>query len=137
MILDDLSEARLEATGLADELREVASAGRIALAGVAESARVSRAALRETSDATRGLSAAFRSALSSAFRSAALDGAKLSGVLKGLALDLSRSIASRAIGGLSNQIGSALGQGIGSLLPFAKGVLSADRLCSPCQGAWA
>ena len=106
---------------LAADLRTLAAESRTAFAAVAEGARNSRTALRETSDATRALSGAFKSALGGAFRAAAQDGAKLSDVLKGVALDLSRSLANRAIGGLSNQLGTALGQGVASILPFAKG----------------
>jgi phage-related minor tail protein len=106
---------------LTADLRTLAAESRTAFAAVAEGARSSRAALRDTSDATRALSGAFKSALGGAFRAAAQDGAKLSDVLKGVALDLSRSLANRAIGGLSSQLGTALGQGVASILPFAKG----------------
>ena len=106
---------------LTADLRTLAAESRTAFAAVAEGARSSRAALRDTSDATRALSGAFKSALGGAFRAAAQDGAKLSDVLKGVALDLSRSLANRAIGGLSSQLGTALGQGVASILPFSKG----------------
>jgi len=106
---------------LTTDLRSLATESRQAFATVAEGARSSRAALRETSEATRALSTAFRSALGGAFRAASQDGAKLSDVLKGIALDLSNSLANRAISGLSNQLGNALGQGVASILPFAKG----------------
>jgi len=106
---------------LTTDLRSLATESRQAFATVAEGARSSRAALRETSEATRALSTAFRSALGGAFRAASQDGAKLSDVLKGIALDLSSSLANRAINGLTNQLGSALGQGVASILPFAKG----------------
>jgi len=106
---------------LTNDLRILATESRQAFAAVAEGARTSRAALRETSEATRALSCAFRTALGGAFRAASQDGAKLSDVLRGVALDLSRSLANSAISGLSNQLGGALGQGIASILPFAKG----------------
>jgi len=106
---------------LTNDLRILATESRQAFAAVAEGARTSRVALRETSEATRALSGAFRTALGGAFRAASQDGAKLSDVLRGVALDLSRSLANSAISGLSNQLGGALGQGIASILPFAKG----------------
>ena len=108
-------------SALRGDLRTLAIESREAFAAVTEGARSSRAALRETSEATRTLSSAFRTALGGAFRAVTQDGAKLSDVLKGVALDLSNSIANRAISGLSNQLGGALGQGIASILPFAKG----------------
>ena len=110
-----------EPSELRADLRVLATESRAAFATVAEGARSSRAALQETSEATRTLSSAFKTALGGAFRAATQEGAKLSDVLKGVALDLSNSIANRAISGLSNQLGGALGQGISSILPFAKG----------------
>lgn len=104
-----------------EDLRDLATESRTAFASITEGARTSRAALRETSDATRALSGAFKTALGGAFRDAARDGAKLSDVLKGVALDLANSLANRAIGGLTNQLGNALGAGIANILPFAKG----------------
>lgn len=106
---------------LADGLRDLATESRTAFASVTEGARASRAAMRETAEATRTLSSAFKSALGGAFRDLATDGAKLSDVLKGVALDLSRSLANQAISGLSNQLGNALGSGLANILPFAKG----------------
>jgi phage-related minor tail protein len=120
---------------ITSNLRTLASESRAAFATVTEGARASRAALRETSDATRALSGAFKSALGGAFRAAAQDGAKLSDVLKGVALDLSRSLANQAIGGLSNQLGNALGNGVASILPFAKGgVIDAGQVRRFAQG---
>ena len=110
-----------EPSELRTDLRALATESRAAFAAVAEGARSSRAALQETSEATRALSSAFKTALGGAFRAATQEGTKLSDVLKGVALDLSNSIANRAISGLSNQLGGALGQGISSILPFAKG----------------
>lgn len=120
---------------LTEDLRRLAAESRTAFATVAEGARNSRTAIRETSDATRALSGAFRTALGGAFRAATEEGARLSDVLKGVALDLSRSLANRAIGGLSNQLGDALGQGLASLLPFAKGgVIESGRVKKFAQG---
>ena len=122
-------------TTLTSDLRTLAAESRSAFAAIAEGARTSRAALRETSDATRTLSNAFRSALGGAFRAASQDGARLSDILRGVALDLSSSLANRAIGGLSNQLGSALGQGIASILPFAKGgVIDSGHVKKFAQG---
>ncbi len=122
-------------TTLTANLRTLAAESRAAFAALAEGARTSRAALREASDATRTLSNAFRSALGGAFRAASQDGARLSDILRGVALDLSNSLANRAIGGLSNQLGSALGQGIASILPFAKGgVIDSGHVKKFAQG---
>jgi len=120
---------------LTTELRTLRAESQTAFAAVTEGARTSRAALRETSDATRALSSAFRTALSGAFRAASQDGAKLSDILKSVALDLSRSLANNAIGAVSNQLGGALGQGIASILPFAKGgVIDAGQVKKFAQG---
>ena len=120
---------------LTNDLRALSVESRQAFATVTEGARSSRAALRETSEATRALSAAFKTALGGAFRAASQDGAKLSDVLKGVALDLSNSLANRAISGLTNQLGGALGQGIASILPFAKGgVIDAGQVRRFAQG---
>lgn len=117
--MTDFTETRADAAALTAELRAAAAEGRKALAGIADGARASKSALRDATDATRTLSSAFRTALGGAFRSAALDGAKLSDVLHGFALDLSRSVARQAVGGLSDQLGGALGQALGGL--FGKG----------------
>lgn len=120
---------------LTADLRALNAESRTAFAALEEGARRSRAALRETSDATRALSGAFRTALGGAVREATKEGAKLSDVLKGIAVDLSRSLANRAIGGLTNQLGGALGQGIASLIPFAKGgVIDAGQVRKFAQG---
>ena len=117
-----------------EDLRDLATESRTAFASITDGAQASRAALRETSDATRALSSAFKSALGGAFRDAARDGAKLSDILKGVALDLSRSLANRAIGGLTNQLGNALGAGIANILPFAKGGVVSGATAFPMRG---
>lgn len=120
---------------LTADLRTLSLESRQAFASISEGARASRAALRETSDATRALSGAFKSALGGALRDAAQDGAKLSDVLKGVALNLANSLANSAIGGLTDQLGGALGQGIASILPFAKGgVIDAGQVRRFAQG---
>jgi len=114
---------------LSTGFREASTSGRASLAAIAESARATRAELARTAEAGKTLSTSLSSGLDRAFKSALKDGAKLSDVLRTLALDVSRSVASKAIGGLTDQIGGALGgplsgiftKGIGSLLPFAKG----------------
>jgi len=116
--------------------RGVTSAVRLSMSGVTDSVRSATAEITRANEAGKTLSTALSSGLDTAFRSAIKDGAKLSDILRNLALDVSRSVASRAIGGLTSQItdgiGNAAGQGAGGLLsagigglfdllPFAKG----------------
>lgn len=110
---------------LSSGFREASTSGRASLAAIAEGARATRAELARTAEAGQILSASLSSGLDRAFKSALKDGTKLSGILRALALDVSRSVASKAIGGLTDRIGGAvggaIGQGIGGLLGFAKG----------------
>lgn len=121
MTRDDITETRTDLASLTAAFREVSAAGRATFASVATDARATRTALVQTTDAGKALSSALRSGLNTAFRSALQDGARLSDILRSLALDVGRSVASNAIGGLANQIGGAIGQGLGTVLPFAKG----------------
>ena len=120
-----------EAESLTRAMEGTGRAAREAMQAVAEGASASRAALRDASAATADLSGALRSSLGGAFRAAALEGKGLSDVLRGLALDLSRAVASKAIGGLADSLGGALGD----VLPFAQGgVIDAGRIRRFAQG---
>ena len=121
MTPDDLTATRTDLAALSASFRELSTTGRSALAGVATDARAARAALAQTSEAGKTLSASLSSGLNRAFQSALQDGAKLSDVLRGLALDVSRSLASSALRGVTGQLSGAIGQGIGSFFGFAKG----------------
>lgn len=125
----DIAALATDIAALSNGFRTASTAGRASLGSIAESARATRAELTRTAEAGKTLSTALSSGLDKAFGAALKDGAKLSDVLRTLALDVSRSAASSAIGGLTGQIsgalggtlGAAIGQGIGSILPFAKG----------------
>ena len=117
----DLAALSRETATLAGGFRDAATAGRASLAGIAESARAARAELARTTEAGKTLSQSLSSGLDRAFRSALKDGAKLSDILRTLALDISRSIASKAIGGLTDSLSGAIGNAFGGFLPFAKG----------------
>jgi len=81
-------------------------------------------------EATR-LGRSFGSAITSAFEDAAINGRKLSDVVRGLALDFSRSALRDALSPLKSTFGGLLGSAIGNvntgsgglagLLPFAEG----------------
>ena len=118
---DSLTPTPSDLAALASGFRETATTGRASLAAIAESARATRTELARTSEAGKTLGATLSSSLDRAFGSALKDGAKLSDVLRTLALDVSRSVASKAIGGLTGPISGALGSAIGGFLPFAKG----------------
>ena len=113
----DIAPLRGDLSALTTGFREAATTGRASLAAIAESARATRTELARTTEAGKTLSTSLSSGLNRAFGSALKDGAKLSDILRTLALDVSRSVASNAIGGLTGQLGSAFG----GLLPFAKG----------------
>jgi len=121
----DTAALATDIAALSTGFRTAATAGRASLGSIAESARAARAELARTTEAGKTLSTALSTGLDKAFGAALKDGAKLSDILRTLALDVSRSVASNAISGLTGQISGALGgvigQGIGSLLPFAKG----------------
>lgn len=124
-----IAPLRTDLAALSSGLREASTSGRAALAALAEGASATRAELARTAEAGKILSTSLSSGLDRAFKSALKDGAKLSDILRSLALDVSRSVASQAIGGLTDRIGGALGgalggaigQGVGGLLGFAKG----------------
>lgn len=90
-------------------------------------------ALTKVDEVGKALSVTLSTGLDTALKSAVKDGAKLSDVLRGLALDVSRSLASRFIGGLTDElsgaVGGAMGGGftnlvsgiLGGLSGFAKG----------------
>jgi len=128
---DTLAIAPLKAdlAAISTGFREASTSGRASLSAIAESARATRAELARTAEAGKVLSSSLSSGLDRAFKSALEDGAKLSDVMRSLALDVSRSVASKAIGGLTDRIGGALGgtlggalgKGIGSLFGFARG----------------
>lgn len=115
----DIAPLRGDLSALSTGFRTVATTGRASLAAIAESARATRAEITRTTEAGKTLSTALSSGLNRAFGSALTDGARLSDILRTLALDLSRSVASSAISGLTSQLGGA----IGGLLPFAKGAV--------------
>ncbi len=121
MTPDDLTDTRTELAALSASFRDIAGTGRASLASVADSARATRAELARITDAGRALSQSLSSGLDRAFSSALKDGAKLSDILRGLALDISRSVASKAIGGLTDQVSGALGGAVGGLFGFSKG----------------
>lgn len=139
MTPEEIAATRAEITDLAASFRTIATTGRTSLASVADSARATRDAITQTSEAGKTLSQSLSSGLDRAFKSALTDGAKLSDVLRNLALDVSRSLASSAISGLTNQLGGALGQslqsGITGLLGFSKGAtIDAGRVRAFAQG---
>lgn len=136
MTLDELTDARLETGELAAELRGVAATGRAAFDGLREDAARARASLDDTAKITRTLSTSLRTGLSRALRSALIDGAKLSDVLRGLALDVSRKVAGRAIDGLAGQISGAIGGafGAGNIRAFAQGGVISGPTLFPMQG---
>ncbi len=113
----DIAPLRGDLTALTTGFREAAATGRASLSAIAESARATRTELARTTEAGKTLSTALSGGLNRAFGSALRDGAKLSDILRTLALDVSRSVASTAIGGLTGSISGA----IGNLLPFARG----------------
>ena len=116
-----IAPLRGDLADLAAGFREVSTTGRASLSAVAEGARAARAELARATQAGETLSRSLSDGLDRAFRSALTDGASLSGLLRALALDVSRSVASKAIGGLSTQIAGALGGAVGGLFGFAKG----------------
>lgn len=110
---------------LADAVKDAAPA----LSRAAQGVRTVRDELTRTTKEGDKLSATLTAGFDRAFSAAFKDGAKLSDVLRNLALDLSRTVASKAVDGLTGQIsgalGSTLGNGLGSVLggflPFARG----------------
>ena len=116
-----IAPLRGDLADLAAGFREVSTTGRASLSAVAEGARAARAELARATQAGETLSRSLSDGLDRAFRSALTDGASLSGLLRALALDVSRSVASQAIGGLTRQLSGAIGGVVGTLLPFAKG----------------
>jgi len=129
----DLAPLKTDLSALISGFRDASSSGRASLGSLAEGARATRAELARTAEAGKTLSDALSSGLDRAFTAALKDGAKLSDVLRTLALDVSRSVATKAIGGLTQQVSGAIGgvfssgiggavtQGIGGLFGFAKG----------------
>ena len=118
---DPLTPSPSDLAALSSGFRDASTTGRASLSAIATSARATRTELARTTEAGKTLGTALSSSLDRAFGSALKDGAKLSDVLRTLALDISRSVASKAIGSLTGPIGGALGSTIGGFLPFAKG----------------
>jgi len=142
MTRNDITDARLDAETLSAELRSLSAEGRASLAALREDATRARNSLRETAAITQTLGTSLRSGLSRALRDALIDGRRLSDVLRGLALDVSRSVANRAIDGAVSQVSSGLTGALGGLFSsvpiraFAKGgVLSSPTLFPMSGGA--
>ncbi len=121
----DLASLSADIAAIPGALRNAFAASRTTFTAMGDGVRATRAEIARTTEASKILSQTLSSGLDRAFTSALKDGAKLSDVLRSLALDVSGSIASKAIGGLTGQVsdllGGALGQGIGSIFGFAKG----------------
>ncbi|MGX1196919.1 phage tail tape measure protein [Parvibaculum sp. MBR-TMA-1.3b-4.2] len=111
----------------------------------------------EARDALRGVSEEYRNAardgeafgrkLSRSFEDVALKGKSLSGVLRNLALDMSRMVLDKALDGVTGAIGSGVGSALSSLVtsadgnvfaggrvkPFAKGGVISSPMLFPLQ----
>lgn len=111
----------------------------------------------EARDALRGVSEEYRNAardgeafgrkLSRSFEDVALKGKSLSGVLRNLALDLSKMVLSEALDGVTGRLGATLGSAFSSLVasadgnvfaggkvtPFAKGGVISSPMLFPLQ----
>lgn len=107
--------------------------------------RSSTAEIRRMESETNGLSRSFGSGLRRAFESAVFSGAKLSEVLKGLALSLSRTALTSALAPVQNGIGAAFAglipafaqggvMGAGKVRAFAKGGVLAGPTVFPMRG---
>lgn len=110
-----------------------------------------RTTLAETSLSVKGLNASLSSGLRGAFEDLIFDGAKLSDVMRSLAMSISRSVYSAAVKPVFDHLGGLLGQGIGNIVsggafadgaafsqgrvvPFATGGIVSGPIRFPMRG---
>lgn len=103
--------------------------------------RLNTAELRRDLESLNSLGQAFGTTMSRAFASAVTDGRKLSDVLRGLMLSLSRQTLTAALQPLSSAFGALLGKatagGLGlsaPVMPFAKGGIIGSPTLFPLAG---
>lgn len=114
---ESLEETRLMAEAFRTELRDL------------------QAAMQDTSRDMKRLERGFSSGLKRAVDDVVLDGARLSDALSVVTQSMVRSTYNTAMKPVTDHLGGMLAQGVGAVLPFAKGGVVSGPVAFPMQGA--